>query len=188
MLEAVRRYESTGRTEAAHRVLQSASQVFWHAVALQMVKAYPTRDLRGELVSHRAKHHAANLEPKKAGELLRAIDGFDGSPVVHIALKRSALLFVRPGELRHAEWAEIDTDAAVWRIPGPKMKGRIEHAVPLAMQSLIEHARSGFVTARAVLAQATTGTGDDFDWKWEKREWVIPNWFWSIFTKSGRSS
>lgn len=106
LLEAVRRYESTGRTEAAHRALQFASQVFRFAVALQMVKADPTRDLRGALVSHKAKHHAAILEPKKAGEL------------------------------RHAEWAEIDTDAAVWRIPGPKMKGRIEHAVPLAKQSL----------------------------------------------------
>ncbi len=136
LLEAVRRYESTGRTEAAHRALQFASQVFRFAVALQMCKADPTRDLRGALVSHKAKHHAAILEPKKAGELLRAIDGFDGSPVVHIALQLSALLFVRPSELRHAEWAEIDVDAAVWRIPGPKMKGRLEHAVPLAKQSL----------------------------------------------------
>jgi integrase len=144
LLDAVRRYESTGRTEAAHSALQFASQVFRFAVALQMVKADPTRDLRGALLSHKAKHHAAILDPTKAGALLRAIDGFSGSPVVHIALQLSPLLFVRPGELRQAEWAEIDIEAGVWRIPGQKMKGRDEHVVPLAKQSLdlFEQARA----------------------------------------------
>jgi hypothetical protein len=81
VLEAVRRYETTGRTETAHRALQFASQVFRFAVALQVMKADPTRDLRGALVSHKSKHHAAILEPKRLGELLRAIDCFHGSPV-----------------------------------------------------------------------------------------------------------
>ena len=143
MLEAVRRYETTGRTEAAHRALQFSSQVFRFAIANQLAKSDPTRDLRGALVAHKSKHHAAILEPKKAGELLRAIDGYDGSPVVRIALQLSGLLFVRPGELRHAEWAEFDTDEAVWRIPGEKMKGRLEHVVPLSEQAiaLLEQAR-----------------------------------------------
>ena len=143
LLEAVRRYETTGRTEASHRTLQFASQVFRFAIANQMAKFDPTRDLRGALVSHKAKHHAAILEPKKAGELLRAIDGYEGSPVTQIALQLSALLFVRPGELRHAEWTEFDTDAAIWRIPGEKMKGRLEHVVPLSKQTLalLERAR-----------------------------------------------
>lgn len=136
MLEAVRRYEMTKRTESAHRALQFASQVFRFAIANQMAKSDPTRDLRGALVSHKAKHHAAILEPAKAGELLRAIDGYEGSPVVHVALQLSALLFVRPGELRHAEWIEIDFNAAVWRIPAAKMKMRSEHAVPLSTQAL----------------------------------------------------
>ncbi len=136
LLEAVRRYESTGRTEAAHRALQFSSQVFRYAIANQLAKSDPTRDLRGALVSHKVKHHAAILEPKMAGELLRAIDGYEGSPVTQLALKLSALLFVRPGELRHAEWAEFDMDTAIWRIPGEKMKGRLEHVVPLAKQSL----------------------------------------------------
>ncbi len=136
MLEAVRKYETTGRTETAHRGLQFASQVFRYAIANQLAASDPTRDLRGALTSHKSKHHAAILEPKKAGELLRAMDGYDGSPVTKIALQLSALLFVRPGELRHAEWSEIDVEAAVWRIPGDKMKGRIEHVVPLATQSL----------------------------------------------------
>lgn len=136
MLEAVRKYESTGRTEAAHRALQFSSQVFRFAIANQLAATDPTRDLRGALTSHKAKHHAAILEPKKAGELLRAIDGYEGSPVTKFALRLSALVFVRPGELRQAEWAEIDMEAAVWRIPGDKMKGRLEHVVPLATQSL----------------------------------------------------
>lgn len=148
LLEAVRRYESTGRTEAAHRALQFSSQVFRYAIAMQLASFDPTRDLRGALVSHKGKHHAAILEPKKAGELLRAIDGYEGSPVTLIALKLSALLFVRPGELRHAEWSEIDTNAAVWRIPGEKMKGRLEHVVPLSTQAL------------ALLEQARGLTGD----------------------------
>ena len=136
LLEAVRRYESTGRTEAAHRALQFSSQVFRYAIANQLAKSDPTRDLRGALVSHKSKHHAAILEPRQAGELLRAIDGYEGSPVTQIALQLSALLFVRPGELRHAEWTEFDMEAAVWRIPGEKMKGRLEHVVPLSKQTL----------------------------------------------------
>ena len=148
MLEAVRKYESTNRTEAAHRAIQFSSQVFRYAIANQLAKSDPTRDLRGALTSHKAKHHAAILEPKKAGELLRAMDGYEGSPVVRIALQLSALLFVRPGELRHAEWAEIDVEAAVWRIPAEKMKGRLEHVVPLSQQAL------------ALLEQARALTGD----------------------------
>ena len=149
LLEAVRRYESTGRTEAAHRALQFSSQVFRYAIANQLAKSDPTRDLRGALASHKAKHHAAILEPKQAGELLRAIDGYEGSPVTQIALQLSALLFVRPGELRHAEWAEFDMEAAVWRIPGEKMKGRLEHVVPLSKQTL----------ALLELARGLTGDG-----------------------------
>jgi integrase len=143
MLEAVRKYETTGRTEAAHRAIQFSSQVFRFAIANQLAKSDPTRDLRGALTSHKAKHHAAILEPKKAGELLRAMDGYEGSPITKIALQLSALVFVRPGELRQAEWSEIDVDAAVWRIPADKMKGRMEHAVPLSAQSLslLEQAR-----------------------------------------------
>ena len=136
LLEAVRRYETTGRTEAAHRALQFSSQVFRYAIANQLAKSDPTRDLRGALRTHKSKHHAAILEPKQAGELLRAIDGYEGSPITQIALQLSALLFVRPGELRHAEWTEFDTDAAVWRIPGKKMKARLEHVVPLSKQTL----------------------------------------------------
>lgn len=136
MLEAVRKHETTGRTEAAHRALQFASQVFRFAIAKQLATSDPTRDLRGALTSHKSKHHAAILEPKKAGELLRAIDDYDGHPVTRYALQLAALVFVRPGELRHAEWSEIDVEAKVWRIPAGKMKARAEHVVPLSEQAL----------------------------------------------------
>jgi hypothetical protein len=87
MLEAVRKYETTVRTEAAHRALQFASQVFRFAIANQLAGSAPTRDLRGALTSNKAKHHAAILDPRKAGELLRAIDGNDGHLVTRYALK-----------------------------------------------------------------------------------------------------
>jgi len=136
ILEAVRPFEAAKNDEKAHRALQFIGQVFRFAVANQIVTSDPTRDLRGALASPKPKHLAAILEPKKAGELLRAIDGYDGSPVTSVALKLSALLFVRPGELRKAEWTEVDLDGAVWRIPAAKMKGRMEHAVPLSKQAV----------------------------------------------------
>jgi integrase len=110
--------------------------VFRYAVANQLVARDPTRDLRGALTTRRPKHLAAILEPKRAGELLRAIDGYVGQPTTLLALKLSPLVFVRPGELRRAEWCEIDLDAAIWRIPAAKMKGRMEHVVPLSRQAV----------------------------------------------------
>ncbi|MCL4673769.1 MAG: integrase arm-type DNA-binding domain-containing protein [Sphingomonadaceae bacterium] len=143
ILDAVRPFEAAKNDEKAHRTLQFIGQVFRYAIANQLAPSDPTRDLRGALASRQPKHHAAILDPKKAGDLLRAIDGYEGFPLTRIALQLSALLFVRPGELRRAEWAEIDLEAAVWRIPAPKMKGRMEHVVPLSRQSmaLFEEAR-----------------------------------------------
>ncbi|MET0049660.1 MAG: site-specific integrase, partial [Candidatus Thiodiazotropha sp.] len=82
------------------------------------------------------KHHASITDPKKIGELLRAVDGYEGSLVTRCALQLASLTFVRPGELRHAEWAEIDLDKAEWRIPAEKMKMRTVHIVPLSTQAL----------------------------------------------------
>lgn len=92
--------------------------------------------LQGALVTPKARHFAAILEPEKLGELLRAIDGFSGSPVTIAALKMAPHVFVRPGELRHAEWQEIDFEAKVWKIPPGKMKARRSHEVPLSSQVL----------------------------------------------------
>jgi integrase len=128
--------------------LQFVGQVFRFAIANQLAKTDPTRDLRGALSSRKPKHHAAILEPKRVGELLRAIDGYLGQPITLLALQLSPYVFVRPGELRKAEWTEIDLEAAVWRIPASKMKGRQEHAVPLSTQAV------------ALLRQAQEVTGD----------------------------
>lgn len=136
ILDAVRPFEAAKNDEKAHRTLQFIGQVFRYAVANQLAPSDPTRDLRGALASRKPKHHAAILDPKAAGELLRAIDGYEGHPLTRAALQLSALLFVRPGELRRAEWSEIDLDAAVWRIPAAKMKGRMEHVVPLSRQAI----------------------------------------------------
>jgi len=132
VLDAVRPFEAAKNDEKAHRTLQFIGQVFRYAVANQLAPRDPTRDLRGALSSRKPKHFAAILEPKRVGELLRAIEGYEGQPSTFLALKLSPHVFVRPGELRHAEWSEIDLEAAIWRIPAAKMKRRIEHCVPLS--------------------------------------------------------
>ena len=136
ILDAVRPYEAAKNHEKSHRTLQFVGQVFRFAVANQLAPRDPTPDLRGALVNCKPKHLAAILEPRRVGELLRAIEGYEGQPSTLLALKLSPLVFVRPGELRRAEWSEINLDAAVWRIPPAKMKGRLEHAVPLSHQAL----------------------------------------------------
>ncbi|THD37328.1 MAG: DUF4102 domain-containing protein [Sphingomonas sp.] len=136
ILDAVRPFEAARNDEKAHRTLQFVGQVFRHAVANQLAPSDPTRDLRGALAARKPKHHAAILDPKKAGELLRAMDGYEGHPLTLYALQLSAILFVRPGELRQAEWAEIDDIGAIWRIPAGKMKSRVEHVVPLPKQAI----------------------------------------------------
>lgn len=138
VLEAVRPFEAAKNDEKAHRTLQFVGSVFRYAVANQMVSSDPTRDLRGALAKRQPKHLAAILDPKRVGELLRAMDGYEGQglPITRIALQLSPYVFVRPGELHRAEWAEIDLSAAVWRIPAARMKGRLEHVVPLSRQAI----------------------------------------------------
>lgn len=136
VLQAVRPIEAKGKLESARRTLEFIGQVFRFAVANQLVLADPTRDLRGALTAPQPKHLAAILEPKQVGELLRAIDGYRGGMTTQIALALSPHVFVRPGELRKAEWSEIDLDGAVWRIAAHKMKARQEHAVPLSRQAV----------------------------------------------------
>ncbi|MCC7394952.1 MAG: integrase arm-type DNA-binding domain-containing protein [Sphingomonadaceae bacterium] len=144
VLEAVRPFEAAKNHEKARRTLEFVGRVFRFAVSSQIVASDPTRDLRGALTSHKPKHLAAILEPKRVGELLRAIDGYQGMGITAIALQLSPHVFVRPGELRKAEWHEIDFEAAVWRIDAAKMKGRQEHPVPLSRQALalFEQARA----------------------------------------------
>jgi hypothetical protein len=136
LLTVLRRIENRGALETAKRIHQSCGQIFRYAVAAGQAQRDPSADLKGALPPTRQKHHASITDPKKIGELLRAVDGYEGSLVTRCALQLSSLTFVRPGELRHAEWAEFDLDKAEWRIPAEKMKMRTVHIVPLSTQAL----------------------------------------------------
>lgn len=135
LLAVLRRIESRGALETAHRVKQVCGQVFRYAVATGRAERDPSADLRGALPPVKEKHHAALTKPDDVGALLRALDGYKGSFVVRCALRLAPLVFVRPGELRKAEWREFDLDGATWRIPPERMKMRREHIVPLAAGS-----------------------------------------------------
>lgn len=136
LLAVLRRIEARGRLETAHRAHQNCGAVFRYAVATGRAEHDPSGDLRGALPPASKRHHAAVIHPKAIAELLRVLDGYTGSFVTACALRLAPLVFVRPGELRRAEWAEIDLDAAEWRIPAAKMKKRAPHVVPLADQAL----------------------------------------------------
>ena len=136
ILAALRRIEGKGHHETARRVKQRIGQVFRYAVAHGRADRDPTADLRGALTPVKSKPHAAITDPAKMGDLLRALEGYAGQPVTAAALKLGPLLFVRPGELRRMEWAELDLEGGEWRIPAAKMKMRDEHIVPLASQAV----------------------------------------------------
>jgi integrase len=135
VLAVLRRIEGRGRLETAHRVRIHLSMVFRFAIATGRAERDPTADLRGALPAAKAKHMAAVTDPAKLADLLRVIGKYDeGSPVVAAALKLAPLLFVRPGELRAAKWADIDLAKAEWRFTASKT-GQA-HIVPLAKQAI----------------------------------------------------
>jgi integrase len=136
VLAAIRKIEDKGKRESARRTLQLASAVFRYAVATGRLASDPTRDLRGALTAPTVKHYGAIIDAKLVGELLRVIDGYVGQGLTKLALQLAPHVFVRPGELRHAEWSEIDLDGALWVIPAEKMKMRKAHHVPLSRQAL----------------------------------------------------
>jgi integrase len=136
LLATLRRMEGRGAMETARRALQYSGQVFRYAIATGRAERDITPDLRGALSKANVQHHAAITDPVKVGDLMRAIDGYSGTLPVKCALKLAALLFVRPGELRKAEWAEIDLDRAEWNIPASRMKMKEAHLVPLCRQAL----------------------------------------------------
>jgi integrase len=147
ILRVLRRIEERGALEMAHRLRGLCGEVFRYAVVTGRADRDPCADLRGALPPAKTKHFAAITDPKEVGALLRAIDGYSGSSVVKWALQLAPLVFVRPGELRQAEWPEIDFDAAEWTIPSDRMKTREPHLVPLSMQAV------------AILKEAQTLTG-----------------------------
>jgi integrase len=136
LLAVLRRVESRGALESAHRIRTICGQVFRYAVATGRAERDPAADLKGALPQPQEKHRAAITDPAEVGKLLRAIDGYQGSFIVKCALQIAPLVFVRPGELRHAEWAEIDFENAQWNIPAGKMKMKEPHLVPLSKQAI----------------------------------------------------
>jgi len=136
LLKLLHMIEARGTVETAHRVKQICGQVFRYAIATGRAERDPSADLRGALAPARTKHMASITDPKGVAGLLRAIGEYQGSLVTACALKLAPLVFVRPGELRQAEWAEIDLDAAEWRIPAAKMKMKSPHIVPLSRQAV----------------------------------------------------
>ncbi len=136
LLAVLRRIEARNALDSAHRVHQNCGKVFRYAVATGRALRDPSGDLRGAIPPAVERHHPTITEPKRVGELLRAIAGYSGSHVTRYALQLAPLVFVRPGELRKAEWSEFDLDKAEWRIPAHKMKMKAVHIVPLSIQAL----------------------------------------------------
>ena len=134
VLKVVRRIESRGALETAHRALINCGQVFRYAVATGRTEYDTSRDLRGALPPVKSEHFAATTDPKQVAEILRAMDGYEGTPTVRCALRLAPLVFVRPGELRKAEWADIDLDVAEWRFTVTKTN--TPHIVPLSYQAV----------------------------------------------------
>lgn len=174
VLAALRKVESKGILSTAQDLQQMAGQVFRYAVQTDRIEQSPIGDLKGALKPHVPGHFAATLEPVKAGEMLRAIDGYTGQPTTLAALKLSALLFQRPGNIRAMEWAWIDLDKGLLTIPPSDMKRKKEqkangkpHMVPLAkqavailrgLQPLTGHGRYVFPGARSTKRPMSDGT------------------------------
>ncbi len=136
VLTVLQRIEGRGANELAHRAKALCSNVFCYAIATSRIEHDPTAGLKGALTPVSTINRAAIIDPAGVGQLLRAIDAYKGSFVVQCALKFAPLTFVRPGELRKAEWSEINLEAAEWNIPGIKMKMKEALLVPLSRQAI----------------------------------------------------
>jgi integrase len=136
VLVVLRKLEATGRYESARRMRSVISRVFRYGIATARTQRDVAADLRGAIAVPKTKHLAAITTPKEAGELLRSVEDYSGQMITRLALRMTPHVFVRPGELRRAEWAEIDFDRKVWSIPAEKMKMRWPHKVPLSRQVL----------------------------------------------------
>lgn len=134
LLAALRKPEAAGKVETAHRARSLANQVFRYSVATGRALRNPAVDLIGALETPKGKHFASVTDPSQIGPLLRALYGYEGTPVVAAALKLAPLVFVRPGELRQARWAEIDLELKQWRYTASKTG--TPHIVPLSSQAV----------------------------------------------------
>ena len=148
LLVVLRKVEARGRYETANRLRSTLGTIFRYAIATGRAQRDVASDLRGALITPKVNHHAAITDAKGVGALLRAIDGYDGQPAVREGLRLMPHVFVRPGELRLAEWREFDPDTRIWTIPAHRTKMRRPHRVPLSKQAL------------AILGELEAITGD----------------------------
>ncbi len=159
LLGALRRIEERGAVETAHRALQNCGQIFRYAIATGRAERDISADLKGALPQVKGGHFAAVTDPKQVAELLRAIDAYQGTFTVQCALKLAPLFFVRPGELRQAEWKDFDLDAAEWRYTVTKTD--TAHIVPLANQAaaILQELHAATGHGRYVFPSARTPNG-----------------------------
>lgn len=145
VLQVLRKIEAKGKYETAHRMRQRIGQIYRYAISQGLAERDPSADLRGLLKSPVSRNRAAIIKPDELAQLLRAIDAYSGQPATCAALQLAPILFLRPGELRHATWSEIDLDGAMWTVPGHRMKGTMaakrsgkvpDHRVPLPWQAV----------------------------------------------------
>ncbi|ESQ89717.1 integrase [Asticcacaulis benevestitus DSM 16100 = ATCC BAA-896] len=160
VVSALKKIEKRGNYESAKRARSFASRVFKYAIWTARAKVDPAADVGGALKSPKVVHRAAILTPEGVGGLLRDIEAFEGHMTTHAALRLSPHVFVRPGELRHAEWHEFDFDKCCWRIPASKMKMGIEHVVPLSRQSTAILLAVREITGEEKYAFPSIRTGD----------------------------
>jgi integrase len=137
LLNVIKKVQARGALETAHRLLQNCGQIWRHAVVHEQADRDITMDLRDALPAPKETHLGALTKPSDIGALLRNIDEYKGSEIVRLALKFAPLVFVRPGNLRSAEWSEFDFIDKEWCIPATKMKTKCEHIVPLSQQALV---------------------------------------------------
>jgi integrase len=136
LLAVLKRLEKRGVRDTAHRVRAVCGRVFRYAIATGRAKRDISADLKGALAPKATQSYAAITDPAKVGQLMRAIEGYDGQRTTHAALRLAPYVFVRPGELRAAEWREFDLENAEWRIPAERMKMGETHIVPLSRQGI----------------------------------------------------
>jgi integrase len=161
LLKVLRQIEMRGTTDIAHRVKQTCGQVFRYGIAAGVCGSDPSAALQGAMKAHKVRHMAGIIDPRQVRTLLLSIDSYPAT-AVRCAMKFQALTFVRPGELRYAEWAEIDYEKAEWLIPEERMKKRRPHIVPLSVQALnaLDEVRARTGHGRYIFPSSRTPAGN----------------------------
>jgi hypothetical protein len=178
LLAVLKKVERAGQRETARRLRSFSSRVFRYEVASARASVDPAQPLQGALISPVAKHHAAITDPIALGKLLRSIEAYSGQPVTKLALRFTPHVYQRPGEVRKAEWSEIDFDKALWTIPAERMKQRQPHPCPTVATGVGDPPRSGGIEWRRALHFPETGIAAEADVRKRSQWGVAPDGLW----------